>query len=248
MTKKKDKMYGATSIFNTGNYEENYGRHLLTRYFKGKKFNSILDIGCGNGDDLQVMKKISKNVKTFGVDFHNTNNETLKKNNINVINIDIEKQKLPIKSNSIDLVIANQVFEHVKELFWINHEIFRVLKRNGYLFIGVPNGLSLHNRLLGVFGIHPRSSKIISAHVRIFSKRDTIMFYKSILGKKVEVVKFYGSQFYPFNKFFSRIFSFFTPSLSTSIFFVLKKNNTYKDEFLKWLDKAELETNFYKGK
>ena len=27
-----------------------------------------------------------------------------------------------------------------------------------------------------------------------------------------------------------------------------KKRCTYKDEFLKWLDKAELETNFYKGK
>ncbi len=245
---KKNKIYGSTSLLNNISYEENYGRHILEKYFKDKKFNTILDIGCGSGDDIIVLKKINKQINAFGVDFHNTNNKSLKKNNINVINIDIEKQRLPIKSNTIDIIIANQVLEHVKELFWINHELFRVLKKDGHLFIGVPNGLSLHNRILGIFGFHPRSSKIISAHVRIFSKRDTILFYKSILGKKVEVIKFYGSQFYPFNKFFSRILSYLVPSLSTSIFFVLKKRDSYNDEFLKWLEKAALETNFYKGK
>ena len=246
----KNNLYGAHSIFKDKDYEENYGRHLIYKFFKNKKFKTVLDIGCGNGDDLLEMQKISKNIKCYGIDFNLNKNKTLKlKNkNINAIKLNIEAQKFPIKSNTVDVVIANQVLEHTKELFWINHEIFRVLKNSGYLYIGVPNGLAFHNRILGLFGHHPRSSKIISAHIRFFSRHDTVLFYNSVLGKKVELRQFYGSQFYPFNIFIARILSYLFPSLSTSIFFIFKKKAKYSNEFIKWLNLAKLETNYYQGK
>ena len=112
----------------------------------------------------------------------------------------------------------------------------------------MPNSLAFHNRILGIFGFHPRSAKIISAHVRHFSKHDTINFYDEIKGKKIKIENFYGSQFYPFNKFISRGLSILFPSLATSIFFIIKKTGNYNNEFIKWLDHAELETNFFRGK
>ncbi|WP_419876526.1 hypothetical protein [Francisella tularensis] len=79
-------------------------------------------------------------------------------------------------------MIANQVLEHTKELFWINHEVFRCLKIGGYFYVGVPNILSIHNRILMLFGYHPTCSKSISAHVRGFSPKDIKQFYRNIAG------------------------------------------------------------------
>ena len=45
--------------------------------------------------------------------------------------LNIEKDKLPFADGELDFVIANQVLEHIKEIFWINHEVFRVLKPGG---------------------------------------------------------------------------------------------------------------------
>ncbi|WP_219884784.1 methyltransferase domain-containing protein [Merismopedia glauca] len=60
---------------------------------------------------------------------------------IEVISRNIENQVFPFADETIDFVIANQVIEHTKEIYWINHEIFRTLKVGGYLWLGVPNVL-----------------------------------------------------------------------------------------------------------
>ena len=159
----------------------------------------------------------------------------------------MECEKLPFPDNSIDLIIANQVLEHTKEIYWINHEVFRVLREGGNLFIGVPNVLSLHNRILGLFGVHPTSSKMISAHVRAFSKKDTLLFYRETAKDFSSLMGFYGSQFYPFGKKLARALSKIFPTLSFSIFFVFKKTGAYKGQFLQHLDDNVLETNFFKG-
>ena len=80
--------------------------------------------------------------------------------------------------NNTGTVSYAQVIEHVKEIFRINNEIFRCLKIGGYFLLGVPNILSFHNRVLGLFGIHPTQHKSYSAHLRPFSKRDVYEFYK----------------------------------------------------------------------
>ncbi|KAA6344752.1 hypothetical protein EZS27_007641 [termite gut metagenome] len=120
------------------------------------------------------------------------NADELQAKGIEVIDINLEKDVLPFADESVDLIIANQVMEHCKEIFWINSEIFRCLRPGGHLFLGVPNVLSLHNRLLGMFGFHPTQHKSLSAHVRPFSKRDIIQFYTQIN------TTFYGQTMYSF--------------------------------------------------
>ncbi len=228
------------------NHIETYGRHILYSFSKNLTITKCVDLGCGKGDDLQIIKRNS-NAHLTGVDFNDYNYEVLKTNGIESFSIDIEKQKLPFENNSVDFVIANQVLEHTKEIFWINHEIFRILEIGGYLYIGVPNALAFHNRILGLIGFHPTCSKIISAHVRSFSKRDTIRFYKTISKDFTKLVKFKGSQFYPFPKFISRILSRIFPASAGSIFFLIQKTSEYNGEFIKWLNNASLETNYYNG-
>lgn len=62
-------------------------------------------------------------------------------------NVDVVMPKpyrVPMKSNSVDVVIAGQVFEHIP-FFWASmFEIARLLKADGYLFMTVPSRGHVH--------------------------------------------------------------------------------------------------------
>jgi ubiquinone/menaquinone biosynthesis C-methylase UbiE len=238
---------GTTSRLTIVDHSETYGRHILQEGLKNIDISRCVDLGCGSGEDLLIVKHHYPKAKCIGIDYGSWNLEKLIQMGIEPISLNIENQQFPFENESIDFIIANQILEHTKEIFWINHEIFRSLRIGGYLYLGVPNVLSLHNRILGIFGVHPTSTKLISAHVRVFSKNDTINFYSNIAGRFTSIEKFSGSQFYPFPKIMARPLSTILPSLAFSIFFMIKKTEEYKGEFIEWLIKTPLETNFFRG-
>ncbi len=238
---------GSTSRLTIVDHHESYGRHILARAAQGKKIEKCLDIGCGSGEDLMTIAKICPEAELFGLDFRDWNRDELTSLKIKPVSVNIEAEALPFRDSSLDFIIANQFLEHTKEVFWINHEIFRSLKTGGYFFLGVPNLLSLHNRILMVLGYHPTQHKLSSAHVRPFSKKDVFNFYKDIGGKFCRVVGFWGSQFYPFPKPIARFLASLFPSLSFSIFFLVQKTGEYNNDFIKWPGFAELETNYFIG-
>jgi len=238
---------GSASSLGIVDHNESYGRHVLEHCIRHLHIAGCVDLGCGDGSDLSIVRKYNPNADLSGVDFGSWNSELLKKKGIKLVSIDIERDKLPFDDESVDLIIANQILEHTKEIYWINHEIFRCLKKGGHLFFGTPNILSLHNRIMMTFGFHPTQHKLLSAHVRPFSKRDVYKFYELIAGSFCKVKGFYGSQFYPFPKNIARVLSSIFPSSSFSIFFMIEKTGECKNEFLEWPAKAKLETNFYTG-
>jgi SAM-dependent methyltransferase len=239
---------GTTSRLTIVDHTETYGRHVLAKVVESLNVALCIDLGCGNGDDLMVVKKTHPRAKCVGVDLDDRNKERLSNRSIEFVTLNIENQYLPFESETVDFIIANQVLEHTKEIFWIHHEIFRTLRVGGYLYMGVPNALSLHNRILGLFGIHPTCLKMISGHVRGFSKKDTILFYREIGGGFLTTERFYGSQFYPFPGIIARPLAKAFPSFAFSIFFLIKKAGTYRGEFIRWLSENPLETNFYRPK
>jgi SAM-dependent methyltransferase len=204
---------------------------------------SCLDIGCGGGTDLSIISRLNPQAELFGIDFGDWNSEGLKELNIKPLSVNVEIEKLPFDNDSLDCIVANQVLEHTKEVFWINHEIFRCLKVGGFLFLGVPNILSLHNRILLAIGYHPTQHKLTSAHVRPFSKKDVFSFYRDNGSAFCRIDGFWGAQFYPFPKSPARILSRMFPNLSFSIFFLIQKTAEYRTAFLEWPKKAQLETN-----
>ncbi|MBX2990662.1 MAG: class I SAM-dependent methyltransferase [Bacteroidetes bacterium] len=227
---------------------ETYGRHILAKALTGLRIETCVDLGCGGGDDLMVVAAQNPQAALYGVDFGEWNFDRLKARNIRPLSINVEKEKLPFDDNSVDFVIANQFFEHTKEIFWINHEVFRCLKPGGHLFFGTPNILSLHNRILMLFGFHPTQHKLTSAHVRPFSRRDVKAFYHDIGSGFCRIRGFRGSQFYPFPGKAARFFSRLFPGMSFSIFFLIQKTGGYQREFLEWPGRAQLETNFFVGR
>ena len=90
-----------------------------------------LDIGSGEGHDLAMLRKHFPKASLSAIDHKDTHFEKLTNFKIAVYRLNIEKDRLPFADGELDFIVANQVLEHVKELFWINHEVFRVLKSGG---------------------------------------------------------------------------------------------------------------------
>lgn len=233
-------------------HNETYGMHIMYQFFKRiiKNDQTIIDIGAGDGRDLLIAKYISElNKFTNHLVAIETNPDCIEKlRDVAkvVLNADIEKNNM-INLGSSDIILANQILEHTKEIFWIMHQITQSLKVGGHLIIGVPNIVSFHNRILFIIGKHPTQFKSYSAHVRPFSKDDFLKFMKVCFPGGYELVDFAGSQFYPFSPTISKVLCKLFPNAAFSIFFLFKKVKPYTNEFLDHPVKAKLETPFYLG-
>ena len=99
----------------------------------------ILDVGCGSGDFLLLMKSLG--MKCYGIEPGSFNDDFAKYNKLNIKRGSLEEIKFP--SNFFDVITLNHVFEHVKSPKEVLKELKRILKPNGDLIIGIPQCDSL---------------------------------------------------------------------------------------------------------
>lgn len=103
-----------------------------------------MDIGCSNGTFLDIFKK--KGHETWGVEPSTTGDRARIKGH-RVIRASFEKAKLP--SSYFDLVILNHTLEHLKNPKQILQKVKKILKKDGILYIDVPNVGSLLSKIMG---------------------------------------------------------------------------------------------------
>lgn len=103
----------------TKEWEQRYAEWLNKRYLKsGQK---ILELGCGEGHLIIKLKELGYDVT--GCEYPE---------------VDLEKP-LPFNSNEYDVIIIKSVIEHLKDIFTITSEIYRVLKKEGIVIIQTAN-------------------------------------------------------------------------------------------------------------
>lgn len=202
----------------------------------------ILDVGC---DDGRLLKKINNflnqgsETELFGLDFREYQDEEIK---IDVI--DFEHDAFPYETGFFDLVICNQVLEHLKSFMWTLSEIIRTTRVGGHFLLGVPNLASAHNRLLMLFGRQPTTIGLTGPHVRAFTPCALI----SLLGnrKSMSIISFRGSNFYPFPPGIARYLAKIFPTMAVATFIIIKKKEDV--DFINIWKEQKLATNFYLGK
>lgn len=142
---------------------------ILSEYINLKK-SVILDLGCGSG---VISHYLGKNYpRVYGADVVD---ERILKDHYKFCLLN--KKRLPYKSNTFDLVIANYVFEHEKNKTSFLSEIKRVLKPKGICYLSTCNRffpIEPHFSL-PFLSILPR--KIADQYVRIFKRGDYFDIY-----------------------------------------------------------------------
>lgn len=207
----------------------------------------VVDLGAGTGRDLGFVRKYHPDARLIAVEGGKDYATALTGKVDDVKVADIEREPFPVADGEADLIMANQLLEHTKEVFWIFHQVTRSLRLGGHFLFGVPNVCSLHNRLLLPLGKQPTQYKMCSAHVRPFSKGDTLAFLNACFPGGYELVQFRGAQFYPFPRPTARVLAKIFPTFAFTIFFMIRKVATYRDEFVTYPSRAGLATNFWTG-
>ena len=78
-----------------------YGRHIIHDYLnKSLPFNNVLDIGAGNGGDLNIARTINPAAKLHAVEYYDPYVANLKQFNVSTYQINIEKERLPFSDES----------------------------------------------------------------------------------------------------------------------------------------------------
>jgi ubiquinone/menaquinone biosynthesis C-methylase UbiE len=118
---------------------------VLKDFLNNKRLREsiCLDIGCSIGATGVI---IGPRVKKFiGVDIDRNAIRLAKKNNreINVRFELADAMNLNLRDKTIDIVICNQVYEHVPNQSKLFSEIHRVLKDGGICYLGAANKFSI---------------------------------------------------------------------------------------------------------
>lgn len=199
----------------------------------------VLDVGTSHGREIKKILQNIKNPQIYGVDIEKKAVTQATKLGINAICADIEKG-LPFHSNYFDLVVANQIIEHVHNVDFFIKEIKRVTKPGGYLLISTENLSSWHNIFALLLGWQAFSQHISTVanvgnplrmanytdydisgmHDKIFTPRGLKELIE-LYGFKIE--KFYGAGYYPFASIFSEFLSKIDPVHTSFIGIKAKK-------------------------
>jgi len=111
---------------------------LLLEYINKVDWNSLLDLGCGDGSLLYALnKKGYFNGKiVYAVDLSQNRINLVKKINKNFICFVGDACNIKnIKDNSIDFLVSTQLIEHVQNDEMMIKEIKRVLTKNGVIYL-----------------------------------------------------------------------------------------------------------------
>lgn len=234
----------------SGTEHLNYGREIISDWAAEHcrlvaDVPRLLDLGVGFGVDLlNVRGKLDREVALFGIESYEPVAAQAAKKGIEIASLNLEYDRLPYADEWFDVVIANQILEHTKEIFFIFSEVCRVLKKGGIFVIGVPNLASLHNRIALLFGLQPPSIELLGPHVRGFTRPAFCRFAEK--NGYFEVVAFAGSNFYPFPPVLSKPLAETFPTLAVGSFFLLKRTEK-RGDYLEVLTQNFYQTPFFTG-
>jgi methionine biosynthesis protein MetW len=115
----------------------------------------VLDLGCGNGELLEKLKKIRK-IKGFGVEISEEGVCQCVEKGLYAYQGDIDEGLSDYKDNSFDFVILNQTLQSTKRPEYVIQEIMRIGKT---VIISFPNFGYYRTRIqLLCKGVMPKNS------------------------------------------------------------------------------------------
>jgi len=121
-------------------------KHIKKLVDRGK----ILDVGCGRALELEMLKK--DGWSTYATEFSKELRKNLLKKGVQPFFCEI--WQLRKKNNFFDVITLWHSLEHISDPEKVIKTSNRLLRKNGYLIIEVPNLGSFERKLFGQFWFH----------------------------------------------------------------------------------------------
>jgi methionine biosynthesis protein MetW len=130
-------------------------------YLSSASGSSLLDVGCGNGRAMDLLKTLGWQVE--GIDADPNAVQRARSRGLQVRQGSLEEQSYP--DSSFDVIIMSHVIEHVHDPLSLMKECYRILKPGGRLITVTPNAGGWGHARYGCFwrGLEP------PRHLHIFS-------------------------------------------------------------------------------
>lgn len=148
----------------------------------------IIDIGCGSPVLLNLLRENApEEINLYGNDFNLTALELVKKMNFGTIPGNFED--VDWENDFFDMIVMNQVIEHLFDIPGVLGKSFSLLKPGGVLLIETPSADGLDSRLFRKYhwgGYH------VPRHLQIFTS-ETISTTLSKYGFEVETISYLPS-------------------------------------------------------
>ena len=121
--------------------------------------STVLDCGCSDGEFAARIAEAVKAKRAIGIDVVPEQIAKAKARGIEAIvgNLD---SGLDLPDESVDMVVASHVIEHVADTDGLIKEFYRVLKPNGYLVMATPNLAALTNIMFLILGKQPTIAEV----------------------------------------------------------------------------------------
>jgi len=133
----------------------------------------VMEVGCGDGKTLIALRRKRPDLQIVGLDlqFSKEQSEYFKQHNIEIIESPLERAKL--KANSYDLILMNQLIEHLWDVRGCMEKTRFALKPGGLLSISTPN-LDGYDRKL--FSKSLWGGYHMPRHLNIFTRKSLEVF------------------------------------------------------------------------
>lgn len=155
------------------------------------KKGTIIDVGCGAGQQINLIKKKYPDSRCCGLDLSKFSlNNAIKNYGKSIQWIQGNAEKIDGFDNFFDVVLCSEILEHVENPNKVIDEILRISKSNAQIIISIPNMSYVDNvkDFLRIFGLHklfPKSFSSDEWHIRDMNME----IFKSLVKNKLIIRK-----------------------------------------------------------
>lgn len=139
-----------------------------------------LDIGGSAGFCAKSLSPFVKKIYVIDIDENALKYGKINNKTPNIIYKVGDAMFLPFANNSIDIIICNQVYEHVPDSHQLFKEIYRVLKPKGMCYFGAGNRFVLVEQHYNLPFLSWFPKKVSNIYIRLFRKEK--FYYENLLS------------------------------------------------------------------
>lgn len=188
-----------------------YNSYIFEKILKSVIFGKVLDFGCGFGTFISYVKEHHEK-EIIGYDINSKAIKELENRNINYI------KSLENYIQCFDSIISMNTLEHIKDDQLVLNQLNKMLKKDGFLILFLPQSMKVWTNLDNLVGHHRRYNKkdlykkIKKSNFKILSSEyvDSVGWLVLFLSKFLKIdLKYDEKRLIFYDKYIFRTFKYF---------------------------------------